>query len=125
MRASAWMFSARLAWQRPYFRWMSLATVFMVVAGTLFFLGKILPMRTHTGTLVLHYNIYLGIDEVRSWMWALLLPSVWLLLTLLDLSVAFGSYRTDKQFAMSLIAFAFFWCLPWIGALFYLTLSNV
>lgn len=125
MRASAWMFSARLAWQRPYFRWMSLTTLLLVAAGSAFFLWKVLPTRTHAGTVVLHYNIYVGIDEVRAWTWAFLLPSVWLLLTLIDLAVAYGSYRSDKHFAMSLMTFAFFWCLPWAGALFYLTLSNV
>lgn len=125
MFLEAWLFSARLAWRRSFFKWFFMLTLLMVIFGSAIFLWKLLSVRAESGTFVLHYNIYLGIDEVRSWPWVFLLPSVWLALTMIDLAVAFGTYRYDPHFAISLLTFAFFWCLPWLVALYYLILTNL
>jgi hypothetical protein len=72
----------------------------------------------------MHYNIYVGIDDVRGWEWVVALPMVWLVLTLLDITFAFGTYRSDQVLASTLVGLALFWSLPWAIFLFYLTVIN-
>lgn len=125
MTFSAWLFSAKLAWGKPWMRWFSiLALALPLLVGTAF-IFQVAPATQARGNLVYHYNIYLGIDDVRAWWWAIVLPSVWLGLTLADLVVAYGVYRTDAYASAALVSFAFAWGLPWAGALFYLSLFNL
>jgi len=106
-------------------RWTSLAALALPIFVGAAFLLQVLPAAQSRGSLVYHYNIYLGIDDVRAWWWAIALPAVWLLLTLADLGVAYGMYRTDSYLSGALVSFAVAWGLPWAGALFYLSLFNV
>ncbi|MDO8618225.1 MAG: hypothetical protein Q7N87_05070 [Candidatus Uhrbacteria bacterium] len=124
MHADAWLFSAKQAWQHLFFRWVAIASLLLVMVGSTYFLWKVVPMRKHHPAFVSHYNVYLGIDQVGSWTWAWILPGVWFLITLLDLVIAYGIYRTDFYLAASLLIVACAWGLPWMGALFYLTLVN-
>lgn len=125
MTFSAWLFSAKLAWGKPWMRWLSLiALVLPMLTGSLF-LFYVLPAAQSRGSLVYHYNIYLGIDDVRAWWWALALPIAWLVFTLGDLVVAYGMYRNDSYMSAALVSFAVAWGFPWAGALFYLSLFNV
>jgi len=122
---SSWLFSAKLAWGRPWMRWLSLAAFIMpVIVGSLF-IASVVPAVQLRGNLVYHYNIYLGIDDVRSWWWAIVLPLIWFICTLADLTVAFGLYRIDAYASAALVSFAVAWGLPWTGALFYLSLFNL
>ena len=104
---------------------MTLAAVAMPLAVGGVFLASVLPSAQSRGNLVYHYNIYLGIDDVRSWVWVLALPAAWLLFTLGDVAVAYGMYRTDAHLSAALVTFAFAWGFPWALALFYLSLFNV
>ena len=119
------MFSAKLAWHRPLLRYVALGTLILVVAGSAAFFWRVIPARRAAGTMVIHYNIYLGIDEVRGWGWVFLLPSVWLLLTLVDLWWAFGAYHHDPHLAASLVSLALLSALPCAGALYYLARMNL
>lgn len=125
MTANAWLFSAKLAWSHKIFRWASLLAVASALVMSGFFLWHVFPSARTSGTFVLHYNIYLGIDEVRSWIWVFLPPLMWIGITLLDIGLALGIYRADAFFAWSLLALAAAWALPWSVALFYLTSMNV
>ena len=124
MHLEAWLFSAKQAWHRPLLRWMTVVTLAMVVLGSSWFLWRVIPHR-QSGTLVLHYNVYLGVDEVRAWEWILLLPGIWFIVSLVDVLCGYGFYHRDPQLAGSLIGLAFFWSVPWMIALYYLTLVNV
>ena len=125
MTFSAWLFSAKLAWGKPWMRWLSLiALIFPIIVGNLFLL-QVVPSAQSQGNIVYHYNIYLGIDDVRAWWWAILLPLTWFVLTLIDVVIAYGVYRIDSHFSAALISFSIAWSLPWAGALFYLYLFNV
>lgn len=95
----------------------------ILVGGT--FLFQVLPAAQSRGNLVYHYNIYLGIDDVRTWWWVLALPLTWFTLTLADVVVAYGMYRNDSHLSVALVSFAVAWGLPWAGALFYLSLFNL
>jgi len=125
MNWDAWVFSAKLAWHRPILRWTALMTLAIAVVGAAVFYYKVIPPRRHAGTAIIHYNIYLGIDDVRAWPWIFLFPSVWLLVSLVDLLVAFGYYHHDPFLSSSLIYLAFLSALPCAGALLYLARMNV
>ena len=124
MNGRAWLFSARRAWRRKSLRGLTIATCLLLAGASGYYWWNVLPSARSTGTVVLHYNIYFGIDDVRSAPWVLFLPAVWILCTLGGIAWGYASYHQDPTFADSLIAFAFFWSLPWVAALFYLTLVN-
>ncbi len=121
----SWLFSAKRAWQNPWTRWITVMTFFLVLTSSLWFLWKIIPARRPNGTAVLHYTIYLGIDAVRPWWWVFFLPLTWILVTALDLLLAFGYHRKDPHFSFSLFALALAWSVPWVVALFYLVRINL
>jgi len=125
MTANGWLFSAKLAWSNQVFRWASILAVASALAMSGFFLWHVFPAARQNGAFILHYNVYLGIDEVRSWMWVFLPPLVWLGLTLFDVVLALGIYRADAFFAWSLLVLAVAWAFPWSVALFFLTYINV
>ena len=122
---SAWAFSAKLAWRHPWVRWLSVATALMFFGATGFYLWRIIPAAQQNGAAVMHYNIYLGIDDVRVWPWVFAWPLLWLTVTVTDLLWAYGQYREDPLVSYALVALAFFWGFPWASALFYLSLINV
>lgn len=120
----AWLFSARLAWGRPWLRWASVVAVVVSLATGTWFVSQVLPAARVNGTFAFHYNIYVGIDDLRGWGWVLVLPVAWLALTLSDILIAFGLYRADQILASSLVGLALLWSLPWAVGLFYLTVIN-
>lgn len=119
------MFSAKLAWQRPVFRFTSVIPFVVCLAASIVFLLTLIPSHVRGGMLVMHYNVYLGIDEVHPWPYIIILPSVWLMMTIADLFIAYGIFRKDPQLAWSLNVLAILFALPWCFALFYLTRMNV
>lgn len=102
-----------------------LLTLALLVAGTVVFLWRMIPLRSQQESIIVHYNIYLGIDEVRPTYWIFLIPLFWWCLTLLDIILACGLYRTDKHLATSLIYLGCAWSIPWLVSLYYLTLVNL
>ncbi|MBM3204929.1 hypothetical protein FJZ48_03050 [Candidatus Uhrbacteria bacterium] len=124
MTWKAWLFSAKRAWARPFIRWTTIATIAMIGISSLLFLWNIIPQREQGGTLVLHYNIYLGIDKVHPWGWVFLLPGAWLVLSLVDFIFAFGWYQEDPHFSFSLITLAGICTFPCMGVFFYLARMN-
>lgn len=124
MRWGPWLFSAKLAWRRRVLRYVTVVTCLLMVGMSGYYWARVLPAGRKSGTVVYHYNIYFGIDDIRAWPWAFLLPAVWIALTSACLFWAFVSYHQDSQFSASLIVFSLLWSLPWMAALFYLTLLN-
>ncbi len=125
MTWEAWAFSAKRAWLNPFVRWTTVATALLLIVGTTFFFWRTLSRPRQNGSVILHYNVYLGIDEIGAWPWAFLLPGVWLAATALDLAFAYGSYRADPHLAVSLVASAALLAIPWAVALYYLSVVNV
>lgn len=125
MTLDGWWLSARLAWSRPWMRWSALISVAASIGISIWFLATTLPSIRRHDAFIYHYNVYLGIDDVRVWPWVFFLPSVWVAVTLLDLVLAYGLYRSDALLARALATLAFVWAFPWAGALFYLSLVNL
>jgi hypothetical protein len=124
MRFAAWLFSARLAWSRHWIKLATLLALGMSLAGSAWFLGRVLPIAKAGGVFAYHYTIYFGIDDLRGWGWVFVLPSAWIALTVIDLLFAYGTYRKDQILASCLFAIAVLWGIPWIFTMFYLALIN-
>lgn len=125
MTLNTWLLSAKLAWANPWPRWSSITATVLALGMSIFFLAKVVPVAQQQGSIILHYNLYFGVDETRAWSWAFLIPGVWITGTLVDLVIAYGVFRTDFHISASLFALALLWGLPWSGVLFYLILINL
>jgi len=125
MTLEAWLFSAKRAWQDPWVRGVSLVTAALTLVVSLWFCFQIFNVREHSqGLLVLHYNVYTGIDAIGSWGWAYLLPLAWLVFTAVDMAWAFGVYREDIYQAWTFILIAAAWSIPWMITLWHLVRIN-
>lgn len=124
MNWSAWLLSAKLAWNKPFLRWSTVIALATCIIGSGFFIATVLPEAVRNNAFAFHYNVYFGIDEVKTWPWVFFLPALWTGVTIIDLVVAYGLYRTDAVFANTSAALALAWSLPWVSYLFYLSVLN-
>lgn len=106
-------------------RWTAIVVLAAVFAVSVWFLVATIPSAKRHEAFVFHYNIYLGIDDVRSWYWAFALPLSWLAFTVFELVSAFGTYRGDPYLARALMVLATAGLFPFSVILFYLSLANV
>ncbi len=125
MRREAWGTSARLAWQRPRFRALILLLFVAVTVANTVFLVKTIPAVRTQATAVIHYTIYLGIDDVRDWPWIFLWPALWQAMTMAALVAALGAYQKDSLLAYAIVGWTYVWSLPWVIGLSYLMLFNL
>jgi hypothetical protein len=125
MKWDAWRFSTKLAWQDRVIRWVLLATLVFFVGWSVFLLWRLIPEGTRSGVLILHYNIYLGIDDVRSWPWIFLFPGIMLGVLGLNTGFAVSLFRTDVLAARSLVILSAFLTAIWAIASFFLILVNL
>lgn len=119
-----WRFSARLAWQDFWFRLICLVALVLFILTTAFILFRLLPLGWRSGVIITHYNIYLGIDDVRSWPWIFFSPVLALVLAKIDVLVALGMYRRDRLASLSLLIVMLVSILLWATASFFLVLVN-
>lgn len=125
MTWEAWKFSAKLAWQDRYLRILGISTLVAFVVWTGFFAWRLIPEGMRSGVLVMHYNVYLGIDDVRPWPWIALSPSAFLALYTIDLVIAAGMYRSDAIAARALATIGSVTGILWGISSFFLILVNL
>ena len=125
MTWEAWKFSAKLAWQDRYLRILGISTLVAFVVWTGFFSWRLIPEGMRSGVLVMHYNVYLGIDDVRPWPWIALSPSAFLALYTIDLVIAAGMYRSDAIAARALATIGSVTGILWGISSFFLILVNL
>ena len=125
MKWDAWRFSAHLAWQDAFVRWTTVVPGAVTVTWISYYLWRLIPEGLRSGVLVLHYNIYLGIDDVRAWPWIFLSPGIMLLILLTNTSIAFGLYRTDTLAARTLMVVSVVLVAIWIVSSFFLIHVNL
>lgn len=124
MRWEEWKFSAQRAAQDHFVRWTAVSTVVMFASATAYLFFKLLPLALKTSIVVVHYNIYLGIDDVRKWQWLFSLPAVALALIICDLLFSFGNFRRDATASRALTAVAFISTALWAVGSFFIILIN-
>lgn len=117
--------SARLAWHRPLFRVLIIALVLFAIIVNAIFLVKVTPVAKAASTIIFHYNVYLGIDDVRTWTWVFVWPALWLGAVASGVVTAFGVYQRDSLLAYGLLTWLLAWSVPWSMGLFYLMTFNV
>lgn len=124
MRLDAWVFSAKLAWSHHWIKLVSVVALVSSVAGGGWYLANVFPLAKESGTFAYHYTVYFGIDDLRALGWVFALPVAWVGLTVVDLLVAFGSYRKEPILASSLFMLSVLCAIPWLATLFYLVVIN-
>lgn len=120
-----WKFSLDVAWDDPWYRWQSLITSFAALGGSAFFLWRTIPEGLRSGLLVLHYNLYVGIDAVFPWPWVIVLPVALLVIVFTDILASGFLFRRDRIASRVLLCTAsVFTAVGLVGA-FFLTLVNL
>jgi hypothetical protein len=120
-----WKFSLDVAWDDPWYRWQGIGTIALAVLGSVFFLWRMIPEGLQSGLLVLHYNLYVGIDEVQPWPWVLAMPAALLVIVGLDLLAAGFLFRRDRVASRVMLCTATLFTLLALGGGFFLTLVNL
>jgi hypothetical protein len=122
---SEWRLAMDIAWDDPWFKIQTVATIGIVIAGSFFYLLKLIPSGIHNGSLVFHYNVYLGIDDVRRWPWVFYLPSMTIGIVCADLVASFLTYRYDKIASRVLLSVAtLFAVLTAVGEIFIVIMNG-
>ncbi|MBU1348661.1 hypothetical protein KJ781_01170 [Patescibacteria group bacterium] len=124
MRWEEWRFSAKRAIQDPFVRWTTVGTVVLYVGISVLYLVRVLPDAWRSGVTVLHFNVYLGIDDVRSWPWAFTVPGFALGMLLLDVLLALGFHRQDTHASRTIVAIGALSMAIWATATVFLILVN-
>lgn len=125
MRWDEWRFSAKLAWQDRFVRWTTLGTALFHIGITAFVLWRIMPGMLRTGIVTYHYNIYLGVDDVRTWQWIIAPLATMFAVIVVNAFVGFGVYRQDRLAAKALLGLSIALSLLWATAFFFLVTINV
>jgi hypothetical protein len=124
MNISEWRFSFEIAWDDRWYKWQSVATIMLFIAGTFYFLWKMIPAGIESGLLIFHYNLYLGIDEVHHWAWLIVFPLAALVVVLLNLIGSFRLYRHDKIASRILLCAATVFTILMVIGAFYIASVN-
>lgn len=124
MQWEEWNFSMKLAWQDFFFRWTILVAFTSFLAGSVFLLVNLIPIGWRTGILSLHYNVYLGIDDVRGWPYVFWLPVLMWLCLVTDVLAAGGMFRRDIVAARTLLGVGLIAILLWCAWVFFLVRVN-
>lgn len=120
-----WRFSARLAWQDPFIRWTSIATTFFCIGMSAFMLWRLIPEGARAGVLTLHYNIYLGIDEVGPWEWIFIFPGMMFAVLVLNTMFSCGCFRVHSLAARTIMLTTAMLAVLWGVGSFFLILVNL
>jgi hypothetical protein len=123
--ASEWRLAIEITWDDPWLKWQTIATVALFAVVTTLFLLRLIPIGVRNGTLVFHYNLYLGIDDIRPWPRVFFPPAVAAFVLAADLSASFLLFRHDRIASRILLSTASaFMILYAIGAAFIMIVNG-
>jgi len=125
MAFSEFKLSARRAWQNPFVRWNLIVDLCVVIFGGAFFLWRLVPEGLRSGVLVMHYNIFLGIDNVQVWWWIVAVPVAMLGILILNYLLAFYLFRFDALASKTLAGLTSLLIIVWSISSFFLMLVNI
>jgi hypothetical protein len=84
--------------------WLLNLTALLLVASWVLFLFK--PI-VHSPLAILHYNVYFGFDVVGNWIWLILVPSIVLLASLINLLLAVCLWTKESVLSYFLLTLNF------------------
>jgi hypothetical protein len=114
-----WRLAYEIAWDDPWFKWQTIATCAIVMLAIAFYLVRLIPVGVRNSALVFHYNLYLGIDDVRPWPWVFAAPAYAIAAIGADIVASLIMYRHDRIASRVLLSAAtVFSILAGIGAIF-------
>lgn len=90
------LFFTRDYWRGSIVRWL-LAASFL--ANVINWLILIIFVRPTVSTIILHYNVYFGVDAMGYWKWVYLLPGIGLFLLLINNFLAMYFYSNKERIA--------------------------
>jgi hypothetical protein len=125
MKWEEWRLSAYRAWQDPFLRYTCIASGVCMLGMSGFAFFKLIPEGIRSSVLTLHYNVYLGIDDVKPWWWIVYPVIGMLVLFCLNVVCAIGIFREHILAARALAAVTALMVLLWSLHLFFLVLVNV
>ncbi len=117
--------SAKRAWQNAFIRWNLIGDLLVVIFAGSFFLWRLIPEGLRSDVLVMHYNIFLGIDNVQTWWWIILVPVAMLGVLILNYLLAFYLFRFDALAAKTLAGLTSVLIAVWCVSSFFLMLVNI
>lgn len=80
--------------------WLIILNVVINIANWALLLIFIKPVDF---SIILHYNVYFGVDVIGDWRKILFFPALGIFLFILNLSLAFHFYKQDKKIAAYLL----------------------
>ncbi len=120
-----WRLAFEIAWDDPWFKIQTIVTSLVVLLSAAMYLWRLIPSGVLHGSLVFHYNVYLGIDDVRTWPWVFYLPLVMMGIVGIDLAASCLVYRYDKIASRVLLTVAsVFALLMAVGELFIVLING-
>lgn len=125
MTLAEWQLSARRGWRNPLIRWVTVATLVCIVGMSSFVAWKLLPVGLRSGVVILHYNIYLGIDQVQSWQWMFLSPAIMFGILIVNALFALGCFANHELAAKACVMMTAILTVLWGVSSFFLVLVNV
>lgn len=97
------LFFTKKYWQSRIVLWL----LFSALVGNLADWAIILIfIRPTVPTIILHYNVYFGVDMMGDWRWVFILPGIGLLLLIINNSLAMYFYSNKERIASYILLMA-------------------
>lgn len=78
-----------------------------------------------SGVVILHYTIYLGIDQVQAWPWIFLSPGIMFTIWVVNTLFALGCFANHELAAKACVAMTASIVVLWGVSSFFLVLVNI
>lgn len=125
MKLADWQLSARRGWHHPFIRWITVGTILCVLGMTSFIAYRLVPVGIRSGVVILHYNIYLGIDQVQAWPWMFVSPAIMFAIVIVNMLFALGCFARHELAAKACVVMTLIIALLWGISSFFLVLVNI
>ncbi len=109
----------------PRFLWSAILAFILCALDVALPILRIVPLRVARPFIPLHYNIYLGVDQLGPWNQIFVLPILGLCLFLFNLCVQTVAFRREKLLALIIaVATVILECV-FLGAMILIVLLNI
>lgn len=97
-----WWMKVKVLYKDRWSFWLTnVAILFALASWVLFFMTKII----HSPIASLHYNIYSGIDLLGDWVWLVYLPTIMLILGIVNFLIAAFIFTKKRIFSHFILVY--------------------